>query len=473
MPRALSASTSSGSRPLAFVLALILSFTTAAGAQSPNPPQNTNNPPPGPNSPAQNSPQQPNAPTPAPTLSLAQATALALKNHPQIATAQNLEFAASQRVIEQRAAYYPAIFGEITGSAAGHADRIGAGILPASSLFNREGDGFQINQLVTDFGRTKNLVANSSLLAQAASQATTATRYGVLLGVNQAYYEVLEAQAFIRVANETIKARQTVADQVGALAKAQLKSQLDVTFAQVNLSEARLMLIRSQDALKRAYADLARSLGDDQETDYQLVEDVTPPEPPPTPEALIDQAIQNRPELAEYRLQLEAARRFEAAEHDLQRPVVSAIAVGGALPYFDSPTGTPVPKEYEALGVNVSIPLFTGHLYQARRTEAHFETLAQTQRLRDLQQQVERDVRSRWAATTTAYQRIPVSQELVNQTRLALNLSQGRYNLGLASIVEITQAELNLTQAEIENVNAVYDYKNTYAALQYTIGALR
>jgi outer membrane protein len=411
--------------------------------------------------------------TTAPTITLAQATAIALKNHPQIAASQNLEYAANQRVIEQRAAYYPAIFGEITGSQGYDNSRWGAGDLSASRLFTRQGDGLQINQLVTDFGRTKNLVSSSSLQAQAASQATLATRYGVLLAVNQAYYEVLQAQALIRVANDMIKARQTVADQVSALAKAQLKSQLDVSFAQVNLSEARLLLIRSQDTVKRAYADLSRSLGEDQQTDYQLVDEVTTPGAPPPPDTLIDQAIRDRPELAQYRLQLEAARRFEQAERDLKRPVVSAIAVGGAIPYIDTAGGTPVPKEYDGVGVNVSIPIFTGHLYQARQSEAHFQTLAQTEQLRNLKQQVERDVRASWAAAATAYQRIPVTEELVKEARLAFDLSQGRYKLGLASIVEVTQAQLNLTQAEIENVGAIYDYKNTYAALQYTIGALR
>ncbi len=409
---------------------------------------------------------------PKPTLTLSQATAIALKNHPQIAVAQNSEYAANQRVIERRAAYYPTIFGEITGSQANTESRMGAGELTAPRLFSREGEGLEVNQLITDFGRTKNLVSNASLQAQAAAQATQSSRYGVMLGVNQAFYEVLQAQAYLQVAAETIKARQTVVDQISALFKAQLKSQLDVSFAEVNLSQARLLSIRSQEALTKAYADLARSLGEDRPVEYQLVEDVTTPGAPPSTDSLIDDAIRNRPELAQFRFQLEAARRFELAERDLNRPTVSAIAVGGALPYIDSP-GTPVPKGYESVGVNVSIPLFTGHLYSARQKEAHFEMAAQSERLRDLQQQVERDVRAGWAAATTAFQRIPVSEELLRQARLSLNLAQGRYTLGLASIVEITQAQLNVTQAEIENVGAVYDYKNTYAALLYTAGDLR
>ena len=137
----------------------------------------------------------------------------------------------------------------------------------------------QLTQLVTDFGRRGSLVANSQLLAQAAEENTQATTYDVVFGVHKAYFSVLGAQAFVGVAQETVKARQTLADQVVALANANLKSQVDVQFAQVNLSEAQLMLIRAQDAVKRAYADLARALGEDRLVEYQLEARLQPAPP--------------------------------------------------------------------------------------------------------------------------------------------------------------------------------------------------
>jgi outer membrane protein TolC len=106
-------------------------------------------------------------------------------------------------------------------------------------------------------------VASSSRQTQAFSQTTQATRYDVILGVNRAYYGVLQAQALVRLADETVKTRQTLADQITALTNAQLKSQVDLGFAQVNSSEARLLPIRAQDNLKRFYADLGRALGRD------------------------------------------------------------------------------------------------------------------------------------------------------------------------------------------------------------------
>ena len=407
------------------------------------------------------------------TLTLAQAEAIALKNHPKIAAAQNIEYAAGQRVTEARAPYYPELNAELTGSQANYGSRLGAGAINDSLLFNRQGDGLVVNQLVTDFGRTKNLVADSRLQEQAATRTTQATRYDVVLGVNRAYYGVLESQALVRVAQETVNARQVLTDQVTALANAQLKSQLDVSFAQVNSSEARLMLIRAQDNLKQSFADLTRALGDDSApVEYQLTDTPEPTPPPLDTESLVGEAIQNRPELADLRLRYQAARKFEAAEKDLKRPNVTFIAVGGALPYLDqNPRVTP--DAYEAAALNVEIPIFNGHLFSAREQAAHFESLAANQRLRDLQQQVQHDVRSAWLTASNAYQRIPVTVELLGQARLALELAQGRYNLGLASIVEVTQAELSVTQAQIENVNANYDYQNAWAALQYTLGALR
>ena len=274
------------------------------------------------------------APPPQPMLSLPEATTMAIKSHPQIAAAQNTAESAGQRITESKAAYYPTLDAEITGSQGLYQSRLGAGFLSSSQLFNRTGQGLQITQLVTDFGRRKNLVAQSQFQAQAAEQNTQAIVYDVVLGVNRGYFGVLQAQAYVTVANETVRARQTLTDQVTALANANLKSQLDVNFAAVNLFEAKLLLIRSQDAVDQAYADLARALGQEQVVRYNLASVASPSAPPANVEPLMADAIQNRPELRNAQLQLQGAQSFEQAEADLSRPSVSFVAVGGGLPYL-------------------------------------------------------------------------------------------------------------------------------------------
>jgi outer membrane protein len=414
--------------------------------------------------------QTPAAPPP---LTLQDAEALAIKNHPQVQAAQLNYQASQQAVAEARAAYYPTLEADITGSQGNPQARIGAGYLAASRLWDRFGQGITVSQLITDSGRTRNLVASSRLQAQAGSQQYQATRYDVLLRVNQAYVQALQAQALVKVADETVAARQLLVDQVTALAQNKLRSQLDVSFASVNLAQAKLMLIRAQDGVQQAFAELTRALGLDQQQTYKLNEEPLPPSPPADSAEMVAQAFQQRPELAGLRLERESAYRFESAEHDLSYPTVSLIGVGGFIPYIHQLTAVPVPPEYESAAVNVQIPIFNGGLFAARREAARFKAQAADQSVRDLEESIARDVRVAWSDSLTAYHQLDVTAELLRQATMALDLAQGRYNLGLSSIVELTQAQLNLTEAEVESLGAKYDYQKSYAVLRYSTGMLR
>ena len=340
-------------------------------------------------------------------------------------------------------------------------------------VWDRFGQGITVSQLITDSGRTRNLVASSKLQAQASNQTYQATRYDILLRVNQAYFDALRAQAIVKVADETVAARQLVVDQVTALAQSKLRSLLDVSFASVNLAQAKLMQIQAQDAVQQAFAELTRALGLDQMQTYKLTDEPLPPSPPADAAEMVGQAFQQRPELAGVRLERESAYRFERAERDLSLPTVSLIGVGGFIPYIHQLTAQQVPPEYESAAVNVEIPIFNGGLFTARREAARLKAQAADQRVRDLEEGVARDVRVAWSDSLTAYHQLDVTAELLRQATMALDLAQGRYNLGLSSIVELTQAQLNLTQAEVANLGAKYDYQRSYAGLRYAAGLLR
>ncbi len=405
-------------------------------------------------------------------LTLDQAKTMALSNHPQVLTAQNEAAFANQQVRVSSAPYFPTIAAEVTGTQGNSLARVGAGALSATRLFNRFGQGLLFSQLVTDSGRTKNLVASSKLQALASSETYQATRYDVLLDVNRAYFGVLHAQAIVKVATATVDARQLLLDQVTTLANNNLKSQLDVSFADVSVSEAKLLLLRAQDAVEASLADLTRALGSDQRVNYQLADEPLPPGPTDRPDELVLQALNNRPEIAGFTFAKDASARFAEAERDLARPTVSVIGTFGFLPFINN-GGSHIPTQYEGAALNLEIPIFNGHLYSARREAARYRANEAEQRLRDAQERIARDVRVAWASARNAFQRIDVTAQFLRQAALALDLAQGRYNLGLASIVELTQAQLNVTQAEIENLSAKYDYQTQNAALQYSVGLLR
>jgi outer membrane protein len=228
-------------------------------------------------------------------------------------------------------------------------------------------------------------------------------------------------------------------------------------------------LLRAQDNVQASLADLTRSLGADQPMAYQLVDEPLPQGPPATPDELVVQALNNRPEIASSRYSKDAAAEFAEAEKDLARPTVNLVGAAGFLPYIN----TEIPKKYEGVAVNVDVPIFNGHLFSARREAARYRANEADQRFRDTQERIARDVRVAWASSMNAFQRIDVTAQFLRQSSLALDLANGRYNLGLASIVELTQAQLSVTQAEIENLSAEYDYQTQNAALQYTVGLLR
>jgi len=405
-------------------------------------------------------------------LTLADAERLAAANNPQLTAAQFTAEAAAQIPIELRSNFEPTVSGALTGVGADSGSRLAAGGLNNPVVYNRVGSGLLLNQLVTDFGRTRNLVDSAKLRAQAQDQITQATRAQILLAVARAYFGALRGEAVLKVAEQTVSARQLVADQVSALARSSLKSTLDVSFANVNLADAKLLLAGAQSNVKTAYAELATAIGlpgQYRQGGFTLTPEPLPDQLPDSVDPLLTQALQDRPELADLRLEQNAAERFAQAEKDLMLPTISVAGSAGFVPASD----TQVPGRYGAIGLNVSIPILNGRLFRARRTEAELRAKAAGQNVNDVANRVARDVRIAYLNASTAFERLGLTAQLLDQAKLALDLAQRRYDLGLGSIVELSQAQLNVTSAEIAGSSAQFDYQAQRANLSYQIGALR
>ena len=208
---------------------------------------------------------------------MADATKLALQNHPQIASANYRALAALEAVKETRAGYFPKA--DLYADAVGANDegtRIMAGGLNNPSVYDRGAGGLAVSQLITDFGRTANLTASSKFQAQAENQNANATREQVLLQVNVSYFGALEAQAVLQVAQQTFDTRQLLLDQVSLLASNKLRSELDVSFARVAVQEGKLLLQKAQNDADDAMTSLSTALGYHEPQSFQLVESSHP-----------------------------------------------------------------------------------------------------------------------------------------------------------------------------------------------------
>jgi len=409
-------------------------------------------------------------------LARAQAEQLALKNNPRVSVGKLLALAQHQVYRETRAAELPTFSGAVTAVGAKEGTRVGAGTLNASLLLEHAGAGVTLSQLITDFGRTVNLVSYSKLLEKAQNANSVATIEDIVLATDQAFYNALQAQALLKVAQQTVTTRQSLEHQIDELAKNKLKSNLDLSFAQVNLSQAKLLQLDAQNNVDSTIAALTAILGFDKQVTYELSdEDSILPAPPPDVDVLINTALQQRPDLQAFNYDQQAAEKFRRAQRDLLFPTVSALGIAGGTPVRPDCFGGCFPNYfisswYGAIGVNMSIPIFNGFLYTAQASEANYRAKAAAENARDLRDRVVRDVRTAWLSANTAFQRVGVAAELVKQADLGLNLAQGRYNLGLGSIVELSQAQLQQTDAAIGYVNSQYQYRLALSTLNFEIG---
>jgi outer membrane protein len=405
-----------------------------------------------------------------PHLTQADAEKMALKNNPRVSVAHLLALAQHQVVRETRAAELPTGYASITAEDAENASRISAGSLTASRLFEHAGAGGNFTQLITDFGRTGNLVASSKLREKAQNANALATTEDIVLAADQAFFNALQAQALLKVAEQNVSTRQTTEKQISEMTKNKLKSTLDLSFADVNLSQAKLLMLDAQNNVDSTMAALDAVLGLDRQVTYDLVENSAPLRAPPTDADQLQQlAFRQRPDLQALKYSQQAAIKFSRAQRDQMLPSINAAGTAGSVPI--RPGEYYLNNWWGGIGVNMNIPVFNGFLYSAQAKEASIRAQAASEQSRDLRDRIARDVRTAWLESNTAYQRVAVTAELLKEANLALQLAQTRYQLGLSSIVELSQAQFQQTDAAIGNTDAQYQYRLALAALNYQTGA--
>ena len=416
-------------------------------------------------------PTQPGAlaPTAPEPLTLAHARGIALRNHPDIAAAGYRAQAEHEVFVQARSGLLPQVnaFGSAVHAGSDNT-RLMAGGLNNPSVMSRTAFGAGVSQLITDFGHTSNLAASAKLSASAADQTALATREQVLLEVDRTYFGALQAQAVEDVARQTLQTRQLLVDRVTILAQNKLKSDLDVSFAQVALEDAHLLVLRAHSDAESALAALSTVLGYRDQHRFTLADETVVPVPATADVSpLIEQALNARPELAGLRDERDAALRLARSLRDARLPTISAVIAAGNAPSHDAR----LPDNYSAGGIQVSVPLFAGGLYQARQQEAELRAKAAAESLRTAEDNVSRDVRISWLNLNNAHERLRTTGQLRRYAGTAYELADARYKAGSSSIVELSQAQLALTSAQIDETSARYEVLIRASDLNYQIGA--
>jgi outer membrane protein len=402
-------------------------------------------------------------------LSLEQAETIAVANQPKLLAEQLRARAYAQRVREARAGLQPQIAFNTTGAlVADTGTATAAGALTTSSVSDRFAYGGSLSQLVTDFGRTSALVRSARYQSVAQADMATFTRAQVRLNVRETYYGVLGAEAVLRAAQAAQANRHLISHQLETLAQSELRSTLDVNFAKVLESEAELAVVRAQSTVAQERSRLATTMGEPQPVRSQLIEPAAPNAILEAPEEIVAEAQSQRADLSAAEAQQKTAQEMATAEKRLSYPTLNVLGAAGQLPYHDHT----LHDSYAAAAFNLSIPVFNGGLFTARRAEAEMEASARSRDASALRLEVNQQVRDAWYRADESYRSIDVTSRLVAQSKEALRLAQDRYGAGLGSIVELNEAQLNETSAEITAADATYTYLSRRAELDFAAGLL-
>lgn len=403
---------------------------------------------------------------------------IGLDRHPLLRRSRETALAAEAVTDQAAARYYPELnaYAIQTGGTVRPLSGFnvaGAQNKPTSYVQNA---GFRADQLIYDFGQTAHRVLAERAGQEAAEKDIQTHRATVILMVQQAYIHCLRQQRLVEIAQETVRERGVMRDQIAILYKRELKSKLDLDFMSVELRNAEIQLIQAKNELRAAFAGLNNAMGVRGAEDYTL-EDLPAASASSNPlETLISQALQDRPELLATTDRITQADERLSSSQALNLPTIAAQGMSGVIHFSDAPLNQYAGSHpgqtnlWWGAGATISVPIFTGFLIDSRVAEARQHKYKTEQQKLDLSNRIAFEVTDAYLTLQTARQQIPVEKKEVESARSALTLAKERYRLGLASIVDVTTATTALLVSEVRLSEARYAVQVGIAAIAFATG---
>jgi outer membrane protein len=411
-------------------------------------------------------------------LSYKHAVQIGLEQHPAIKRTNEKALAAETVTKQVASKYYP----ELNA----YAIQTGGTIRPLSA-FNIAGAqnkptsyvenaGFRADQLLYDFGQTRHRILAEQASQEATKKEVLTQKAQVILRVQHAYIQCLRQKRLVEIAEEAVRERGVLRDQIAVLFKQQLKSKLDLDLMSIELKSAEVLLVQGKNELRAAFAALNNAMGIRGPEDYTLQDTLDISLPSTMLETLIEWALEDRPELLGVEERIRQADETLSSVQAMNYPTISALAMSGVIHFSDAPVNQYAGSHpgqtnlWWGAGVTVSVPLFTGFLIQNRTAETREQKYKVEQKKVDLSNRVALEVTDAYLNLQTAQQQVNVAEREVSSAKSALTLSKERYRLGLASIVEVTTATTALLVANVRLLEARYGILAGAAALAFATG---
>ena len=398
-------------------------------------------------------------------LTLEKCVSIALANNPNIIASGGTVVVNESKLGEARSPYYP----QVSASAGYSRNSAPVSSVTRSTVapghdYDQYNNSVSLTQNIYDFGKTSSQVGIQRLNLESSRSDLDGIRSQTVFNVKQAYYSVLQAKRNREVVIESIKQFEDHLEQARGFYAVGTKPRFDVTKAEVDLSNARVNLIKAENALKIAYVNLNNAMGTPMAPDYTVEDNLVFQKYDITFEDAIGTAYGVRPDLKS------TLSREKASEESIELAKKGYYpALTGSAAYNWTGQKYPLDEGWN-VGATVTIPLFSGFLtkYQVDESRASLDVARANEKV--LRQSIYLDVQQAYLNLKAAQESIPAAELALKQAQENLDLANGRYSAGVGSPIEVTDAQVNYISAKTAYNQALYDYKVAQASLEKAMG---
>jgi outer membrane protein len=410
------------------------------------------------------------------TLTLAQATEIALVNQPLLRQAQAQSAAADARADVSRAPLFPqvnasAAYTRGTGNFAPRPGAIPSQLQSQATSSFRSADfwnfGITASQVIYDFGQARGRWHAAEAIAEGQHETARATRLTTILNVRTAYFQARARKSLVQVSRETLANQERHLEQIKGFVELGARPAIDLAQARTDVANAKVQVITSENDYATAKAQVNQAMGAPQLTDYEVADETLSPllEEDQALDKLIHVAVAARPELVALRKQVEAQELQLRAVRGAYGP-----SLGASAGFTEA--GRQLDNMVWNWNVQVSVnwPLFQGMLVPAQVREAEANLVAIKAQRDGVENQLRLEVeQARIAVRSTKASLLAVEEALVN-SRERLRLAEGRYQTGAGSVIELADAQIATASAAAQRVAADYNLASARAQLMKALG---
>ncbi|HOO63022.1 MAG TPA: TolC family protein [Synergistaceae bacterium] len=333
-----------------------------------------------------------------------------------------------------------------------------------SSGYDSYSSGVTVSQLISDWGKTKSQVLMAEMNVEASRYDYDDVLQTLFFDVKQAYFDLLRARKEEEVAREAVRTYEHHLEQARGFFEVGRVSKIDVTTAEVDLSKARLELIKKKTAVETAKASLSNALGYPEAPSYRIRDMLSWEKVDITRQEALQSAFMTRPDLRA--LELRRNRAEESVNLARKNDAPSLSAKAGYTWGDRDFTGNG--ETY--VGLSLTVPLYDGGLTRGKVRQARGELEKSEANLESLRQDVVLEVEKAFSELRNSEEAIGTAQKTVEHAKENLELANGRYEVGVGSPVEVTDATENYTNAQNDYYGSLYDYRLALGALEKAIG---